>query len=277
MRRAPSPALTRSSGLLRAGRGWHALPRRDRRHADGGPDQVAARAAAGHTSTVDQSRTPIKTNVRIVAATNKDLRISIAQGLFREDLFFRLNVVPIRLPPLRERVEDIPDLVRHFFTLARRRACRASRSIRKRWIVMTATAGRAMSASSKTSCAGLPRSIHRRRSRRRSLRPSCRSSQSSIWGHDSGARRNPVDARSNAISTQYFADSATIFRRRASIIAFCARSSRPLIAATLAATRGNQIRAAETARPQSQHAAQEDSRTGHAGGRSPRDRHASRS
>ena len=63
-------------------------------------------------------RTPIKTDVRIIAATNRDLRQLITQGLFREDLFYRLNVVPMRLPPLRERVEDVSDLVRHFLRKA---------------------------------------------------------------------------------------------------------------------------------------------------------------
>jgi two-component system nitrogen regulation response regulator GlnG len=57
---------------------------------------------------------PIKTNVRIIAATHRDLRQLIAQGQFREDLFFRLNVVPLQIPALRERLEDIPDLTRHF-------------------------------------------------------------------------------------------------------------------------------------------------------------------
>jgi two-component system nitrogen regulation response regulator GlnG len=64
-------------------------------------------------------RQPVKANVRIVAATHRDLRQAIRQGLFREDLFYRLNVVPIRLPPLRERVEDIPLLARHFLDRAR--------------------------------------------------------------------------------------------------------------------------------------------------------------
>jgi two-component system nitrogen regulation response regulator GlnG len=63
-------------------------------------------------------RTPIKANVRIVAATHRDLRRLIQQGLFREDLFYRLNVVPIRLPPLRERLDDIPELANHFLRTA---------------------------------------------------------------------------------------------------------------------------------------------------------------
>jgi two-component system nitrogen regulation response regulator GlnG len=61
---------------------------------------------------------PIKTNVRIIAATHRDLRQLIAQGQFREDLFFRLNVVPLQIPSLRERLEDLPDLTRHFLERA---------------------------------------------------------------------------------------------------------------------------------------------------------------
>src|SRR5436190_12635114 len=63
-------------------------------------------------------RAPIRVEVRIIAATHHELRHLIRQGLFREDLFYRLNVAPIRLPPLRERGADIPALVRHFATLA---------------------------------------------------------------------------------------------------------------------------------------------------------------
>ena len=59
-------------------------------------------------------RTPIRTDARIIAATHRDLRQMISQGLFREDLFYRLNVVPIRIPPLRERREDIGELAGHF-------------------------------------------------------------------------------------------------------------------------------------------------------------------
>src|SRR5271165_1097281 len=64
-------------------------------------------------------RQPIKANVRIIAATHRDLRSAIRQGVFREDLYYRLNVVPIRVPPLRERTEDIPPLARHFLDRAR--------------------------------------------------------------------------------------------------------------------------------------------------------------
>lgn len=57
---------------------------------------------------------PIKVNVRVLAATNKDLQKEIAEGNFREDLFHRLNVIPVAVPPLKDRLEDIPLLVEHF-------------------------------------------------------------------------------------------------------------------------------------------------------------------
>ena len=67
----------------------------------------------GEYTTVGGNRT-IKANVRIITATHRDLKLLIRQGLFREDLYYRLNVVPLRLPALRERKEDIPVLVDHF-------------------------------------------------------------------------------------------------------------------------------------------------------------------
>ena len=68
--------------------------------------------------TIVGGRATIRANARIIAATHRDLRQLIKHGLFREDLYYRLNVVPIRLPPLRERTEDIPELVNHFLARA---------------------------------------------------------------------------------------------------------------------------------------------------------------
>jgi two-component system, NtrC family, nitrogen regulation response regulator NtrX len=67
----------------------------------------------GEVERLGSSRT-LKVDVRVIAATNKDLEQEIEKGGFREDLFFRLSVIPIFVPPLRERAEDIPALVRHF-------------------------------------------------------------------------------------------------------------------------------------------------------------------
>jgi two-component system nitrogen regulation response regulator NtrX len=78
----------------------------------------------GEVERLGSSRT-IKVDVRVLAATNKDLEEEIAQGRFREDLYFRLSVIPIHVPPLRERLEDIPAIVQHM-------VARFSREINRR-------------------------------------------------------------------------------------------------------------------------------------------------
>jgi PAS domain S-box-containing protein len=74
----------------------------------------------------------MRTNVRVIAATNRDLEAGIAAGVFRSDLFYRLNVFPIEMPPLRERREDIPVLVEYFIERYARKAGKSFRAVNKK-------------------------------------------------------------------------------------------------------------------------------------------------
>ncbi len=193
-------------------------------------------------------RIPIKTNVRIVAATNKDLRILINQGLFREDLFFRLNVVPIRLPGLRERVEDIPDLVRHFFGIVEREG-----------LPRKQLDSEAMDALKRYRWPGNVRELENLVRRLSALYPQETITRPIIDAELQPPAATPMQSASLAPPDRPENLTAAVERRMAEYFGsfgdglpppglyhrVLREIEPPLIAAALAATRGNQIRAAE--------------------------------
>ena len=217
-------------------------------------------------------RTPIKTNVRIVAATNKDLRYAIQQGAFREDLFFRLNVVPLRLPPLRERSEDIPDLVRHFFQRGVSEGLAAQEP---------RTGGDGAAAplflAGQRARAGEPDPAHRRalspgRHRRGADRSRARGQRAAARTFGAERRRRPrADSRSGRRAGAVRLRHRAAYRRPVPLVRRFAAAGRPL-SPRPARSRGAADRrdavgdprqpdqGGRDSRPQPQHAAQEDPR-----------------
>ena len=193
-------------------------------------------------------RTPIRTDVRIVAATNKDLRLLIKQGLFREDLFYRLNVVPLRLPPLRERTEDIPDLVRHFLAQAEREGFQPKEMAQDATELLK-----------QYQWPGNVRELENLIRRLMALYPqeivTAEIVESELRGNEIAADRfseagtsgEPVDISTAAEAwlARYFADYGDTLPPPGLYHRALRQLEHPLITAALAATRGNQIKAAE--------------------------------
>ncbi len=191
-------------------------------------------------------RTPIKSDVRIVAATNKDLRLQIQQGLFREDLFFRLNVVPLRLPPLRERTEDIPDLIRHFFAQAQQEGLPSKhidpagqeRLKRHRWPGNV----RELENLARRLAALYPQETITAAVIENELSPS---SQLAAPAGDDGRSDDNISAAVERHLAEYFAGFKDGLPPSGLYHRVLREMEYPLLSAALAATRGNQIRAAD--------------------------------
>ncbi|MEO5374911.1 MAG: nitrogen regulation protein NR(I) [Alphaproteobacteria bacterium] len=191
-------------------------------------------------------RTPIRANVRIVAATHRDLGLLIRQGLFREDLFYRLNVVPIRLPPLRERTEDIPELVNHFLAIA----------VREGLPSKTLDAG-AMERMKGHRWPGNVRELENLVRRLAALYAQETIGVEAIEGEMSGGTGAPEASPHAGTSAEgmsamlerhlreYFSAHADDLPASGLYDRVVREVERPLIALTLEATRGNQIRAAQ--------------------------------
>jgi two-component system nitrogen regulation response regulator GlnG len=190
-------------------------------------------------------RTPIRVNVRIVAATHRDLRALIRQGLFREDLFYRLNVVPMRLPPLRERTEDVPLLARHFLGQAKAKGLPAK----------TLTT-EALERLKSHPWPGNVRELENLMRRLAALYPQETIGEDVIAAElaeaapgPAPAAETPAEPESMAQSVErhlraYFASHKDGLPASGVYDRVLAEVERPLIRLTLAATRGNQIKAA---------------------------------
>ena len=185
--------------------------------------------------------------MRIVAATNKDLRTLINQGLFREDLYYRLNVVPLRLPGLRERTEDIPDLVRHFFKQGENEGLQAKRI----------TPG-GIEAMKRYGWPGNVRELENLVRRLAALYPQEEISQEVVEAElrvaDAPANAGPAGALPDDLSVsravemflqRYFSSFGDELPPPGLYQRILAEVEYPLVMAAMTATRGNQIRAAD--------------------------------
>ena len=187
-------------------------------------------------------KTGRRPNVRVIGATNRDLRGLIQQGLFREDLYFRLNVAPVRLPPLRDRTEDIPDLARAFLLRAAREGL-PSKTIDSSALDRLKTHAwpgnvRELENLIRRVCALYAEELITARIIERELQEQA----PRVVGEDGPVTLSSLVERHLA---SYFADQADGVPPAGLYDRVLEDVERPLIQLTLAATRGNQVRAAE--------------------------------